>query len=811
MATDKIHLQFLRSKDVLTGNTANLDVAKYFDNVSSPKLPSSEQLEYGEIALNIAKDHEVIAIKNYDGEVVYLPFNVASRLLSHEVDFDELKKYSYKSIEELSAATRTLEDKAQSLKGDIDNVSGSLNDSVDELNGKITTLESSLTKKIEDGDSSLRQSIVEVDTKYDTRCNEIDTRLSDKIDESINGVNSNIDEKYNELNDSIRNGNDALKSEIDKLSEDTDSRINALGENLSNTSSSLERKINILESDLTSKIDDTENRLTESINSGDEKVSKKIDELSQKTQNDISDLSSALEAKISKVSGDSVSRDDEIKQSIRDNVSEINGKIDSVNTSVNEKADALGARIDSLSAKTDADKLELEKEIEANSNSFNLEISNVKASIDEKTKAISAETDTKINSLRDTVNEEMGNIEANMNKSLEDNRTALEAKISKVSGDSVSRDEALEAKITSLSAETKNGLDTLGSAIDDVIGDLTELESTFNGNIDTLSGNTDNKFSEVYKSIANSESNAVNSAVTQSNEYTDRKFAEADDKTRALSGEVKADIATVYEDIKKSENELSGNVLSASSAYTDSSVEKLRLDMNIEDDNLSTRIDSLSAYTIDKVAKLKLGDLTDVDISGIEGDGLEVLSRKNGKWTNDIIPNATKSKAGLVRLGNGLTLNEGAVDVDPLEINERLFESLKKKADIDSPSFTGIPEAPTAVVGTNTRQIATTEFVQMAVNDSVEHSDALVYRGIAPVPLPETPKVGDTYLIGTPGKYDGEICETGDMIVCKTAKEYDENLGIWQRAEWFVIQKNVDGSPIAYDDIDRIFEAMNDN
>ena len=362
-----------------------------------------------------------------------------------------------------------------------------------------------------------------------------------------------------------------------------------------------------------------------------------------------------------------------------------------------------------------------------------------------------------------------------------------------------------------MSAETKNGLDTLGSAIDDVIGDLTELESTFNGKIDTLSGNTDNKFSEVYNLIANSESNAVNSAVTQSNEYTDRKFAEADDKTRALYGEVKADIATVYEDIKKSENELSGNVLSASSAYTDSSVEKLRLDMNIEDDNLSTRIDSLSAYTIDKVAKLKLGDLTDVDISGIEGEGLEVLSRKNGKWTNDIIPNATKSKAGLVRLGNGLTLNDGAVDVDPLEINEGLFESLKKKADIDSPSFTGIPEAPTAVVGTNTRQIATTEFVQMAVNDSVEHSDALVYRGIAPVPLPETPKVGDTYLIGTPGKYDGEIFETGYMIVCKTAKEYDENLGIWQRAEWFVIQKNVDGSPIAYDDIDRIFEAMNDN
>ena len=31
-----------------------------------------------------------------------------------------------------------------------------------------------------------------------------------------------------------------------------------------------------------------------------------------------------------------------------------------------------------------------------------------------------------------------------------------------------------------------------------------------------------------------------------------------------------------------------------------------------------------------------------------------------------------------------------------------------------SPTFTGTPTAPTAVVGTNTTQIATTEFVQVA-------------------------------------------------------------------------------------------------
>ena len=78
MATDRIQLQALRSKDVLSGSTADLEVAKYFDGVNSPKLPTADQLEFGEIAVNIAKGYEVIAIKNYDGEVVYLPFNVAS-------------------------------------------------------------------------------------------------------------------------------------------------------------------------------------------------------------------------------------------------------------------------------------------------------------------------------------------------------------------------------------------------------------------------------------------------------------------------------------------------------------------------------------------------------------------------------------------------------------------------------------------------------------------------------------------------------------------------------------------------------------
>ena len=123
MATDRIQLQALRSKDVLSGSTADLEVAKYFDGVNSPKLPTADQLEFGEIAVNIAKGYEVIAIKNYDGEVVYLPFNIASKLLAQEATLDELKEYAYSSIEELSGYT------VSSF--------GSVNAFLDELNAKI--------------------------------------------------------------------------------------------------------------------------------------------------------------------------------------------------------------------------------------------------------------------------------------------------------------------------------------------------------------------------------------------------------------------------------------------------------------------------------------------------------------------------------------------------------------------------------------------------------------------------------------------------------------------------------------------------
>ena len=46
---------------------------------------------------------------------------------------------------------------------------------------------------------------------------------------------------------------------------------------------------------------------------------------------------------------------------------------------------------------------------------------------------------------------------------------------------------------------------------------------------------------------------------------------------------------------------------------------------------------------------------------------------------------------------------------------DHVHPSDTSKANLNSPAFTGTPTAPTATVGTNTRQIATTEFVNSAI------------------------------------------------------------------------------------------------
>lgn len=94
-------------------------------------------------------------------------------------------------------------------------------------------------------------------------------------------------------------------------------------------------------------------------------------------------------------------------------------------------------------------------------------------------------------------------------------------------------------------------------------------------------------------------------------------------------------------------------------------------------------------------------------------------------------------------------------------------------APLASPALTGVPTAPTANAGTNTTQIATTQFVQSAISGI---SGAMYFKGTigtggtAGTALPTSGvKVGDTYKIITAGTYAGQAAKVGDMFIATAA------------------------------------------
>ena len=106
---------------------------------------------------------------------------------------------------------------------------------------------------------------------------------------------------------------------------------------------------------------------------------------------------------------------------------------------------------------------------------------------------------------------------------------------------------------------------------------------------------------------------------------------------------------------------------------------------------------------------------------------------------NDKAPTSHASTA--TTYGLGTTSNYGHVkisnsDVDTVSTSNGVAAGMdhthSKLAPKASPAFTGTPTAPTAAVGTNTTQLATTAFVQTEINSKIsiskEEFDKLINR-----------------------------------------------------------------------------------
>ena len=97
---------------------------------------------------------------------------------------------------------------------------------------------------------------------------------------------------------------------------------------------------------------------------------------------------------------------------------------------------------------------------------------------------------------------------------------------------------------------------------------------------------------------------------------------------------------------------------------------------------------------------------------------------------------AAGSSLGGVKSGGDVTISGGVITVNDDSHNhtianvDNLQSTLSAKAPLASPTFTGSPKSTTPGTGDNSTRIATTAFVQAAVNSKLAEADAMRFRGV---------------------------------------------------------------------------------
>ena len=320
---DKVTIQLLRSSEVVHDSSS--EISKDFDGLRHPKIPNTSELEYGEVALNVAKDYEIIGIKNSDGEFVYLPFNIAKRMLYAEGNIDSLSEFVITKVNELSAATISLYDSLDEFKTEIRQ---ELSQAENRLNIKINQLSGNTYNAIQQLSSSTYNSIQQLSGNTYNAINNLKVYV-DGQDESIRGdLNDGItalNEKINSLSGFMGGDVSALYDYIDirdaallnkivilsgethQLSSNTFSEINELDDKIDSTSGNLKTYIDEKTLQLGDDISYVENvatTLSGITNSGFTYIQNEMVNTSGHVINYVDEKTSALSSYTTNVSGD---------------------------------------------------------------------------------------------------------------------------------------------------------------------------------------------------------------------------------------------------------------------------------------------------------------------------------------------------------------------------------------------------------------------------------------------------------------------------------------------------------------------------
>ena len=210
--------------------------------------------------------------------------------------------------------------------------------------------------------------------------------------------------------------------------------------------------------------------------------------------------------------------------------------------------------------------------------------------------------------------------------------------------------------------------------------------------------------------------------------------------------------------------------------------------------------DSKKTWTVSPWKKLEFGDKNALTTDGngkLQKNGIDVneLTVTNGNTFVSIEAKSGKTDGISVSSFNSGHPNTVILNGEGLRQSTGGSNTTVWTTDGGTVDISGLPSEG-AVAAIQAKLAGIDDTVKGYVDSQVEGlAQALVFKGGIPEGgLPENPKVGDTYVVGTIGEYAGETCEVGDTIICTVAKSGET------AAQWLVVQKNIDGTLTRGDD-----------
>ena len=572
-----------------------------------------------------------------------------------------------------------------------------------------TSITRHINKQVEDLNTSIKTATDKVVSDLNTSINNtVDTISHDILSVSTN-LKTAIENIYYNINTSINSGTSntsiyliGLKTELEREIGKVDTKYNIKVTGLSDT--------------LSQNIKDVSTKLTQKVNTIDTKYDTSISNLSQKHDSSFIQVTNLISSQGTSI-GNKITRDiSTAKQELNSNISTIqsnlNGKIDNTNTSINLQFDRVAGKlehqntsIDDISIRLNTTSRAIVKALNTSANDlYNItsDISTkLKSSIDGVKIDITEKYDAEIRKLNTSIRNLDFDTTNSLN-TLNTSVTTLESNQKKLNSSLANLRETFNRLVET---EDINGVidtfreveDFLSNISDEktLTGMLTELQTGINSHIDASVKDLTDTIDNVKDEIGTNINNRVNALESTLNTTVNTKLTEINSSINDISTRLNQSVAAQQTYVSTEIGKINSSITALNTTIKQNVDTSLKAIQSKLDTSLKTVSDSLTSTT-GRVAKLELNNVTAVktvtgtntklwnDTTDSINEDSYVINKQTLTFKENNVEKTNEQKLVNSNIIKEINKSEKAVAANLLSVNNNIATINTKLSNINS-------------------------------------------------------------------------------------------------------------------------------